>query len=572
MRCCPAVKKYRNIWVTLPHTLYLLIMQLIFEKSTPGRVGVTLPKCDVPDVAVPGRYRRTAPLNLCELSEPDVVRHFTALSRMNYGVDTNSYPLGSCTMKYNPKVCERIAGLGGFSSIHPMTAQLAGGYQHTRGALAVIHHLEELLCDVTGMDAFTLQPLAGAHGELTGMMLIAAYHRKRGAVDKNVVLIPDEAHGTNPASAAAAGFAVRTVPTDPNTGILDVERLREEAGDDTAALMMTNPNTLGLFNPRVAEIAEIIHSRGALLYCDGANLNAVMGKFRPGDCGFDVMHVNLHKTFATPHGGGGPGSGPVGVKAFLEPFLPTPRIVRINVDNNICDKFSGSLRFARDDGHWLSPRYTSCEERSDEAIQKHKNNTDFGINNRNCINTTINGDTGLSNVFTLSGDYPDSIGPVAPFYGNFSVCLKAYAYLLMLGGKGLLEVSEQAVLNANYVMRSLLKYYDAPYPKTCMHECVLSATRQASTGVKAVDIAKGLIDMGFHPPTVYFPLIVREALMIEPTETEGKEALDAFIGAMAEIAGLAVSDPASLRAAPVSTPVGRMDETKAARVMDVAFL
>jgi len=486
-------------------------MQTIFEKSTSGRKGVTFPKCDVPDTtgssAIPDRYRRTQTLNLCELSELDVVRHFTALSRMNFGVDNNLYPLGSCTMKYNPKACERIAALNGFSSIHPMTARLSGGHKYTQGALAVVHDLERLLCRVTGMDAFTLQPMAGAHGELTGMMLIAAYHRKRGT-GKKAVLIPDEAHGTNPASAAAAGFAVRTVPTDPNTGILDVEKLREIIGDDTAALMMTNPNTLGLFNPRAAEIAEIVHSRGALLYCDGANLNAVMGKFRPGDCGFDVMHVNLHKTFATPHGGGGPGSGPVGVKAFLEPFLPTPRVVKINTDTNYA----------------LAP----------------------------------------------NSDYPDSIGLVTPFYGNFSVCVKAYAYMLMMGGKGLLEASEQAVLNANYVMRSLLEHYEAPYPKTCMHECVLSASRQAEAGVKAVDIAKGLIDRGFHPPTVYFPLIVKEALMIEPTETEGKEALDAFIGAMAEIAGIAASDPKSLHVCPVTTPVGRLDETKAAREMDVA--
>jgi len=483
-------------------------MPTIFEKSTPGRAGATLPKCDVPvaDAAIPDRFRRTSPLNLCELSELDVVRHFTALSRKNFGVDTNFYPLGSCTMKYNPKACERAAGLNGFSSPHPMTAQLPGGHRHTQGALAVIHDLERLLCRVTGMDAFTLQPLAGAHGELTGMMMIAAYHRKRGAAKKEV-LIPDEAHGTNPASAAAAGFAVRTVPSDPNTGLLDVGKLREIIGDGTAALMMTNPNTLGLFNPRVAEIAEIVHSRGALLYCDGANMNAVLGKFRPGDCGFDVMHVNLHKTFATPHGGGGPGSGPVGVKAFLEPFLPAPRVVE-----------------------------------------------------------------GSDRLFALSNDYPDSIGPVAPFYGNFSVCLKAYAYILMMGGKGLLEAGEQAVLNANYVMRSLMGRYDVPYPKTCMHECVLTAARQAEAGVKAVDIAKGLIDRGFHPPTVYFPLVVKEALMIEPTETEGKEALDAFIGAMAEIAGIAASDPESLHAAPTATPVGRMDETKAARDMDVAFL
>ena len=515
-------------------------MQTVFEKSTTGRKGVTLPKCDVPIAAgsaVPDRYRRTHPLNLCELSELDVVRHFTALSRMNFGVDNNLYPLGSCTMKYNPKACERIAALSGFSSIHPMTARLAGGRRYTQGALAIVHDLEWLLCRVTGMDAFTLQPLAGAHGELTGMMLIAAYHRKKGAAKKEV-LIPDEAHGTNPASAAAAGFTIRTVPTDPNTGLLDVDKLHEIINDGTAALMMTNPNTLGLFNPRIAEIAEIVHSRGALLYCDGANLNAVMGKFRPGDCGFDVMHVNLHKTFATPHGGGGPGSGPVGVKTFLEPFLPTPRVVRVNAD-------TGSVI-----------------------------NTDVKTDTGDGINTTTNmsRDARLGYALAPDGDYPDSIGQAAPFYGNFSVCVKAYAYMLMTGGKGLLEVSEQAVLNANYVMHSLLERYDAPYPKTCMHECVLSASRQAEAGVKAADIAKALIDRGFHPPTVYFPLIVKEALMIEPTETEGKEALDAFIGAMSEIAGIAASDPKPLHACPVTTPVGRLDETKAAREMDVAAL
>jgi glycine dehydrogenase subunit 2 len=482
-------------------------MTTIFEKSAAGRRGVGIPKSDVPESpagAIPEKYRRKAPLGLCELSELDVVRHFTALSKMNCGVDTNFYPLGSCTMKYNPKACERVAGLDGFLSLHPMTARIAGGLRHAQGALAVAWHLEELLCRVTGMDAFTLQPMAGAHGELTAMMLIAAYHRKRGAA-KTEVLIPDEAHGTNPASAAAAGYAVRTVPTDPETGLLDVGKLREIIGDGAAALMMTNPNTLGLFNPRVAEIADIVHSHGALLYCDGANMNAVMGKFRPGDAGFDAIHVNLHKTFATPHGGGGPGSGPVGVKAFLEPFLPIPRIVK---------------------------------------------KTDFGLDDAK----------------------PDSIGQVAPFYGNFSVCLKAYAYILMMGGRGLLEASEQAVLNANYVMRSLLGHYEAPYPKTCMHECVLTASRQAKAGVRAVDVAKALIDRGFHPPTVYFPLVVKEALMIEPTETEGKEALDAFIGAMADIAEAAASDPRSLHAAPVTTPVGRMDEARAAKDMDVASL
>jgi glycine dehydrogenase subunit 2 len=513
---------------------HIMTIPTIFEKSTGGRRGVSLPKCDVPrgnvnndnngNVAIPPRFMRSSPPRLCELSELDVVRHFTALSRQNYGVDTGFYPLGSCTMKYNPKVCERVAALGGFASLHPMAARIAGG-RYARGALAVAGHLEELLCRVTGMDAFTLQPLAGAHGELTAMMLIAAYHRKKGNA-RTEILIPDEAHGTNPASAAAAGYAVRTVPTDPDNGLLDVEKLREAVGDGTAALMMTNPNTLGLFNPRVAEIAELVHSRGALLYCDGANMNAVLGRFRPGDCGFDAMHVNLHKTFAAPHGGGGPGAGPVGVKAFLEPFLPTPRIVRAEYGGRHCG---------------LEPDLRRLSEKYAFALAP-------------------------------DGDYPDSIGQVAPFYGNFAVCLKAYAYMLMMGGKGLLEAGGQAVLNANYVMRSLLGHYDAPYPKTCMHECVLTAARQAAAGVKAVDIAKALIDRGFHPPTVYFPLIVKEALMLEPTETEGKEALDAFIGAMTEIAGLAVTDPQALRAAPVKTPVGRMDEAKAAKNMDVAFL
>ncbi|MDR0331051.1 MAG: aminomethyl-transferring glycine dehydrogenase subunit GcvPB [Chitinispirillales bacterium] len=478
---------------------------MIFEKSMPGRRGATFPKSDVPIAdAIPKQYARTSPLALCELSELDVVRHFTALSKKNYGVDTNFYPLGSCTMKYNPKICEKIAALDGFASLHPMLAQLPGCGGFAQGALAVIHDLENLLCRVTGMDAFTLQPMAGAHGELTGMMIVSAYHRKNGAA-KTEVLIPDEAHGTNPSSAAVAGYEVRTVPTDPATGLLDIGAFRGMASEKTAAVMMTNPNTLGLFNPRIKEIAEIAHACGALLYYDGANLNAIMGKFRPGDGDFDVTHVNLHKTFATPHGGGGPGSGPVGVKAFLEPFLPAPRVVK----------------------------------------------NDF---------------------FALDGNCPDSIGPVAPFYGNFSVCLKAYAYMLMTGGAGLAEVSEQAVLNANYVMRSLSGHYDVPHLKTCMHECVLTAKRQAERGVRAVDIAKALIDKGFHPPTVYFPLVVKEALMIEPTETESKETLDAFINAMIEIAEAAESGPKSLHAAPVSTPVGRLDETKAARDMDVAFL
>ena len=481
-------------------------MSVIFEKSVKGRRGVVLPKNDGSiSASIPDKYRRESPLDLCELSEMDVVRHFTALSKMNYGVDTGFYPLGSCTMKYNPKVCEKAAGLEGFASLHPMLARLQDeGGKFAQGALSVIYRLENILCKITGMDAFTLQPMAGAHGELTGLMIIAAYHRKSGNAGKTEVLIPDEAHGTNPSSAASAGYEVKSVPTDHATGLLDIEAFRAAVSGKTAAVMLTNPNTLGLFNPQIREIAEIAHNEGALLYYDGANLNAIMGKFRPGDGDFDIMHVNLHKTFGTPHGGGGPGSGPVGVKKFLEPFLPTPRVVE---------------------------------------------KTYFELNDR----------------------YPDSIGPVAPFYGNFAVCLKAYMYILMLGGEGLKEVSEQAVLNANYVMRALEGRYDVPFPKTCMHECVLTAKRQMANGVHAADVAKALIDKGFHPPTIYFPLIVKEAMMIEPTETESKETLDAFITAMTEIAETAETNPESLHKAPITTLVGRMNETKAAKDMDVAW-
>jgi len=482
-------------------------MSIIFEKSVKGRRGVCLPKNDVPVSAViPDKYRRESPLDLCELSEMDVVRHFTELSKKNYGVDTGFYPLGSCTMKYNPKVCEKMAGLDGFASLHPMLARLHNdGSMFAQGALSVIRRLESLLCGITGMDAFTLQPMAGAHGELTGLMLAAAYHRKNGNTGKTQVLIPDEAHGTNPSSAASAGYEVKTVPTDPTTGLLDIEAFRAAVSGKTAAVMMTNPNTLGLFNPRIKEIAAIAHDAGALLYYDGANLNAIMGKFRPGDGDFDIMHVNLHKTFGTPHGGGGPGAGPVGVKKFLEPFLPVPRVIET--------------------AH-----------------------------------------------FELNDDYPDSIGRIAPFYGNFAVCLKAYIYILMHGGEGLAEVSEQAVLNANYIMHKLKGHYDIPYLKTCMHECVLSARRQQANGVHAIDIAKALIDRGFHPPTVYFPLTVKEAIMIEPTETESKETLDAFVSAMIEIADTAETDPESLRKAPLTAPAGRMNEAKAAKDMDVAWV
>ena len=482
-------------------------MTIIFKKSVKGRRGVSLPVNDVPvSVEIPEGHRRKKEAALCELSELDVVRHFTELSRKNFGVDTNFYPLGSCTMKYNPKMCEKIAELEGFSSLHPLLPQLGGGGMLTQGALAVMYELERLLCEITGMDAFTLQPMAGAHGELTGMMLIAAYHKNKGN-RKNQVLIPDEAHGTNPSSAAIAGYDVLSVPTNLDTGMIDVDRLEKMIGPQTAAIMMTNPNTLGIFNTHIEKIASIAHASDALLYYDGANLNAILGKFRPGDAQFDVMHVNVHKTFATPHGGGGPGAGPVGVKKHLEEFLPISRIVR----------------------------------RSDAT-------------------------------FFLDYDYPKSIGYIAPFYGNFSVCLKAYAYILMLGAKGLISVAENAVLNANYLMHSLKDTFHVPFQRQCMHECVISAKNQAAYGVSALDIAKALIDKGFHPPTVYFPLIVKEAMMIEPTETESKETLDAFISAMKALADRAASHPDEFHKAPLTTPVGRLDEVKAARDMDCAYI
>ncbi len=478
-------------------------MSTIFKKSVKGRKGVSLPALDVPEgPAIPAELRRGKDAELCELSELDVVRHFTGLSRENFGVDTGFYPLGSCTMKYNPKVSEVVAGLDGFAGLHPFLPRLRGGEKFSQGALMVVYELERLLCQISGMAAFTLQPLAGAHGELTGMLLVAAYHRKKRN-RKTEVLIPDEAHGTNPSSAAIAGFSVRPVPTNHETGMLDVEEMEKMVGDSTAAVMLTNPNTLGIFNSHIEKIIEVAHRHDALVYYDGANLNAVLGKFRPGDAGFDVMHINLHKTFATPHGGGGPGAGPVGVAKNLVEFLPAPRVVR------------------KDSG-----------------------------------------------VYALNFKGRHSIGQVAPFFGNFGICLRALAYIELLGGRGLEEASENAVLNANYLMSQLKKDFDLPYDKTCMHEFVLSATRQKANGVSALDIAKALIDEGYHPPTVYFPLIVKEAMMIEPTETESKETLDAFRDTMLKIAHRAKEAPGEFKAAPVTTPVSRPDELQAAKAMD----
>ena len=481
-------------------------MKTVFEKSIEGRRGVTTKTGQVPTkAALPANLLRETPAELPELSELDVARHFTALADMNFGVDTGFYPLGSCTMKYNPKINEQVAALPGFANIHPVLPQLKTGENFAQGSLEVIYNLEEQLREITGMKAVTLQPLAGSHGELTGVMLMAAYHRAKGN-NKTHIIIPDSAHGTNPASAMVAGYKIKSVKTGDD-GTMDLDALAEAIDDETAGLMITCPNTLGIFNPQIHKMADMIHAVDGLMYYDGANLNAVMGHCRPGDLGFDVCHLNLHKTFSTPHGGGGPGSGPVGVSERLVPFLPTSQVEKL------------------EDG-----------------------------------------------TFALTYDRPDSMGYIAPFYGNFAIFLRAYVYITQLGAEGIKTASYNAVLNANYIRKKLMPYYDLPYPQTCMHECVFSAKRQTEHDVHAIDVAKGLIDRGFHPPTIYFPLIVPEALMIEPTETESRETLDAFIDAMIDIAKQAEENPKSLQEAPITKPVTRLDEVTAARKPVVADL
>lgn len=470
-------------------------MPLIFEKGINGRCGIRLPRSDVPAKEMPSEYRRKKEASLPELSELDVVRHFTRLSQLNFCIDTNFYPLGSCTMKYNPKFTEQIERFSGFSNLHPLFSYLSE--EAVQGALEVIYETERLLCEITGMDEFTTQPLAGAHGELTGLLLMAAFHKYKGN-RKKYVIVPDSSHGTNPASSSTCGYEAIVIPTDKH-GCMDLKIYKERLNRDVAAVMLTCPNTLGIFNPHIKEVCDLAHGAGALMYYDGANLNAIMGKVRPGDVGFDVVHLNLHKTFSTPHGGGGPGSGPVGVKGEISNFLPIPRIIKEN------------------------------------------------------------------GIFRLDFNKPDSIGHISPFFGNFSVILKTYAYIMFLGKEGLISVSEHAVLNANYIRARLKEYYDLPYDRICMHECVFSASQQAKNDVRALDIAKYLIDKGFHPPTIYFPTIVKEALMIEPTETDSKEMLDRFVSAMIEIARLAKENPKVLKDAPQTTPVKRLDEVKAAR-------
>jgi glycine dehydrogenase subunit 2 len=471
--------------------------QLIFEMSKPGCKAYSLPPCDVPKKEIQAMIHkddiRTEAPDLPEVSELDSVRHFTELSRRNYGVDSGFYPLGSCTMKYNPKVNELTAGFAGFQNLHPYQRE-----EDTQGALEIMFSLSQMISEITGMERVSLQPAAGAHGEVTGLMMIKAYHQSRHDFKRTKIVVPDSAHGTNPASSAVAGFDIVEVKSNADGGV-DLDCLSALMSDEIAGLMLTNPNTLGLFDPNILEIARIVHDAGGLLYYDGANLNAVMGIARPGDMGFDVVHVNLHKTFSTPHGGGGPGAGPVGVIESLIPFLPVP------------------------------------------VVEKQ-------------------GET-----YFLDYDKPQSIGKVKGFYGNFGIMVRAYTYILSMGGEGLKDVSETAVLNANYISSKLKGMYKLPYNKICMHECVLSGDYQMECGVSTLDIAKRLLDFGYHPPTIYFPMIVHEAMMIEPTECESMETLDEFIQAMKRIAREAESDPELVKGAPYTTVISRLDEALAAR-------
>jgi glycine dehydrogenase subunit 2 len=473
----------------------------IFELSVPGRKGLSLPDLDVPrrepaDL-LPGWALREKPAELPELAEVDVVRHYVRLSNLNYHVDKGLYPLGSCTMKYNPKINESAARNPNLAMIHPHAPESV-----VQGALRIMYELAGYLAEISGMDRVSLQPSAGAQGELAGMLVVRAFHQANGR-PRSKVIIPDSAHGTNPASVAIAGYRP-VVLASGRDGLVDIEALRELVDQDVAAMMVTNPNTLGLFEKNLSLAAEILHEKGALLYMDGANLNALLGRAKPGCLGVDVMHFNLHKTFSTPHGGGGPGAGPVGVVKRLEPFLPLP------------------------------------------VLEK-----------------------GTAGQFYWDFDRPQSIGRLHGEMGNFGVLVRAYVYIRMHGAEGLRKVTEMAVLNANYVKKRLEKSYDLPYPGHCLHECVFSGTRQKALGVRTLDIAKRILDYGFHAPTIYFPLIVQEALMIEPTETESRETLDAFCEAMLSIAREAEENPQLVTSAPVNTPVSRLNEGKAARELNV---
>ena len=470
----------------------------LFERSRPGRGGGKIPHAPKDALSrIPADQLRTDGPHLPEVAEPELTRHYVNLSQLNYAVDTGFYPLGSCTMKWNPKVNEWAARLNGFASLHPFAPD-----ELAQGTLALLWELEQALAEIGGMRAVTLQPAAGAQGELTGILMVRAYHRSRGDLGRTEVLVPDSAHGTNPATATMAGFKTVSIPSAADGGV-DLVAFRAALGPQTAAVMITNPSTLGLFESRIGELLETVHAVGALAYMDGANLNAIMGRFKPGEAGFDVMHINVHKTFSTPHGGGGPGAGPVGVGERLLPFLPSPRVLR---------EPDGSFRLER------------------------------------------------------SGERPTSIGRVRSFAGNAGVLVRAYAYIRAQGAAGLREVSDDAVLAANYLMTRLTGTLDIPFSRHCMHEFVASAaTLKAQTGIRTIDIAKRLIDYGFHPPTIYFPLTVEEALLIEPTETESLETLEEFVAALRSIVEEARTDPDLLRSAPHSSPVRRLDETTAAR-------
>ena len=471
--------------------------KLIFELSKPGRNAYRLPENDVETVAledlIPDKYLNKDELNLPEVSEVDIIRHYTNLSNKNFGVDTGFYPLGSCTMKYNPKINEDMANLNGFVNIHPYQPE-----ETVQGALRLMYELDEALCEISGMDKMTLQPAAGAHGELTGLTLIRAYHENRGDTKRTKIIVPDSAHGTNPASSVMAGFDTVEIKSTEE-GLVDLESLKAVLNDEIAGLMLTNPNTLGLFDKNIKQIVDLVHEAGGLAYYDGANANAILGKARPGDMGFDLVHFNIHKTFSTPHGGGGPGSGPVGVKKFLLDFLPVPTVEK--------------------DG----------------------------------------------NRYYLNYDRPKSVGKMKDLYGHFGIMVRGYAYILSMGRDGLKKASEMAVLNANYLAHRLKDHYNLQENAIFKHEFVLGGLKDAPPEITTLDVVKRLLDYGYHPPTVYFPLIVHEAIMPEPTETESKETLDEFADALIKIAEEAKENPEMLKEAPLNTPVRRVDETRAAR-------
>ncbi len=482
-----------------------MLEKLIFEKSSPGRTAYSLPECDVPVVAngrsplqIPERFLRKNSAELPEVAEIDVVRHFTRLSQLNFSVDTNFYPLGSCTMKYNPKVNEDVSSYEGFVNLHPYQNE-----KQCQGILQILYDFEKTLIEICGMDAFSLQPAAGAHGEFIGMLISRAYNVKEGR-RRSKIIIPDSAHGTNPASASMCGFDIVELKSN-SQGLVDLEELKRIIDNDVSALMLTNPNTLGLFEKNILKITEIVHDAGALLYLDGANMDAMLGIARPGDMGIDILHLNLHKTFSTPHGGGGPGAGPLGVVNELVPFLPAPRITK------------------------------------------------------------------KDNSYGWQYDFPESIGRVKPFYGNIGVIIRAYAYLVSVGREGLRKISESALINANYLSKKLFDYIEIPYGERCMHEFVASTKKLKVNDITTLDIAKRLLDYGFHSPTIYFPLIVEDALMIEPTDTETRETLDEFAEALIKILEEAKTNPEILKKAPHNTPVSRLDEVQAARKPDLRW-